>query len=358
MRIISRYLLVEFASASGVVFLALFLTWMAADTLLHVDLLTDGSAGAFQHILFRAMETVPVGVPISCLAGVVWSLSRSVRYREITAIRCGGIRLRSVLLPVLVLGFLLGGALILFEDRVLVPTRKALLEAEHEAEPGSEKRPRHLNGRWWYASGTSVFSAAEYQPAERTLRDVTVFKFDRQRQIEQRIEADRAVNLEGSIWEFHGVRTLAFDGGQGLEPRELAVLSLDLGLSGQDLARAGSPLEITSLHKLARRIREHRDSASTLASLQVGFHARLAQPLAVLLLVLLALPFAIGDVEYGDSLPRALVRSLAAGGVYWLAWTLALLAARSGAVPAPFPVWGVSLLFLALGVWRFRQIRE
>ncbi len=331
---------------------------MATDTLLNIDLLASAPAAAFRQVLFGAMEIIPLAVPISCLAGVVWSLSRAVRYSEITAIRCGGIRLRSVLVPILVLAFLLGGALVLFEDRILIPTRMALMAADDEQQAGRERPPKYLNGRWWYASGTSIFSAAEYQPEERTLRDVTVFKLNRERQIEQRIDAERAVNRQGSTWEFHVARALVFNGGPGLEHRELELLSLDLGLSSQDLARAHSPLAITTLHKLARRIRKHQVGDGTLSALQVAFHARLAQPLAVLLLVLLAIPFAIGDQERGDWLPRALLRSLAACGVYWLAWSLALLTGRSGFVPAPFPIWGATLLFFALGVWRFRRVRE
>ncbi len=187
---------------------------------------------------------------------------------------------------------------------------------------------------------------------------MTVFKLNSKRQIEQRIDTERAVNRGGSTWEFHAARTLQFNGGKGLEHREVELLSLDLGLSSKDLARAGSPLAITTLHKLARRIREYRTGGSRFAALQVAFHARLAQPLAILILVLLSIPFAIGEVERADSLPRALLRSLAACGLYWLAWSLALLGGRSGFVPAPFPVWGVTLLFLALGVWRFRWVRE
>ncbi len=358
MRIISRYLLAEFASASGLVFIALFITWVAADALRNIDLLASTPSAAFQQVLLGAMEMVPLAVPISCLAGVVWSLSRAIRYREITAIRCGGIRLQSVLVPILVLAFLLGGALVLFEDRVLIPTRMALLAQDGDDPAGAGRPPKYLNGRWWYASGTSIFSAREYNAAERTLHDVTVFKLNRQRQIEQRIDAERALNREGSIWEFHSARSLTFNGGHGLEQREVEFLSLDLGLSGQDLARAGSPLAITTLHKLARRLREYRTGDSTLTALQVAFHARIAQPLAILILVLLAIPFAIGEVERADWLPRALLRSLAVCGVYWLMWSLALLTGRSGLVPAPFPIWGVTLLFLGLGVWRFRGVRE
>lgn len=358
MRIISRYLLVEFASASALVFLALSVTWMAADSVLHIDMMSSGFGHAFRQILFRMLEVVSVIVPLSCLAGVVWSLSRAVRYREITAIRCGGVRLRSVLAPVLVLCFVISGLLLLFEDRVLIPTRNALLEAESGEDEYGQRRPRYINGRWWYASGASVFSAAEYLAEERTLRDVTVFEFDGERHLEQRIDAERAVNLTGSTWEFHDIRVYEFTEMRGLSEREVSILRVDLGLSGKDLAGAAPPVTLTSLHKLARHIRKRVGNETALAGLQVGFHSRLAQPLGVLVLVLLALPFAIGDVERGDSLPSSLLLALAAAAAYWLAWTLALLAGQSGQVPAALPVWGVTVLFLGVGVWRFRRISE
>jgi lipopolysaccharide export system permease protein len=335
--IIARYLLVEFLSASGVVFLALFVTYVAAYSVTHLDVLSDGSGGGTSEILFRSLEVIPVGVPIACLAGVVWSLTRTVRYREITAIRCGGIPLQRVLIPVLAVSVVIGAGLVVFEDRVIIPTRAALVESgDSEDYPGPD--PSYMNGRWWYASGSSIFSAGAYLPDEKKLIDVTVFNLDRDRNIEQRIEADEAVNLAENSWEFHGAHIFEFGSGRAPRIREQSRLNLDLGLSGQDLKRAAPPAELTTLHKLARQIREHPYSDSTLIELQAAFHRRLAQPLSVLVLVLLALPFAIGDVERPDSLPRALLRALAASLLFWLAW-------------------GVGV-FIAVGSWRFRRIME
>ena len=97
--IVSRYLLREFLLASGAVLLAIVVTWIAADTLLHLDEL-EGGVSAWLAGLDRMLDVVPLGVPMSCAVGVVWSITRAVRSREITAIRCGGIPLRSALLPI------------------------------------------------------------------------------------------------------------------------------------------------------------------------------------------------------------------------------------------------------------------
>jgi lipopolysaccharide export LptBFGC system permease protein LptF len=144
----------------------------------------------------------------------------------------------------------------------------------------------------------------------------------------------------------------------GIERRSEPTLRLDLGISSREMDRASRPPAWTTLHQLARQIRKSAGDPALRAKLELAFHSRLAQPFTVLIVVLLALPFATGDSQRGESLPRALLRSLLAAAAFWLAWTLALLVARGGAVPPPLPVWTVTLGALALGFWRFRQIEE
>ncbi|MFQ5513066.1 MAG: LptF/LptG family permease [Myxococcota bacterium] len=357
MSLIARYLLGEFLTASGTVLLALFVTWLAADSLMQLDTLSTAPGAGTRLILFRALEMLPIGVPIACLAGVVWSLSRAVRSREITAIRCGGIPLRRVLLPILGVSLLISAFLILIEDRVIVPTRHALAQSGEEGE-AARRRPVQLGQRWWYASGSSIFSAERYDAAAGVLHGVTVFKLDRDREIAQRIDAEEAVNTKEQTWEFRSIRIYDFDRVDRVVVRQEERTTLDLGISEQDLARAGPAPEHTTLHRLARRIRKARDPEAVRFGLIATFHQRIAQPLAVLVLVLLALPFALGDTERGDSLPRALVQALSVCGLFWLVWALAVLAGRSGVLPPAFPLWGTLLLFLAAGSWRFQRIQE
>jgi len=355
--IVSLYLVREFAVASAGVFLAILVTWVSADSLLHVDDVSDQGVGALRAVLLRSLDIFPLGIPTACVIGAVWSLTRAVRFREITAIRAGGIPLKTALLPMLLFSLGIAGALAFFEDRALVPARQSLLSAGAE-EGERPNAPRQIAGRWWYSTGTSILSAGEYAPESGMLKDVTVFDLDPSRQIRRRIDAEVAEHVEGVVWEFREARVRDFQGPTGMQERVSASLRLDLGVTGAQMERAAPPVEATSLHKLARRIREHRGNEAAGVALEAAFHGRLAQPLAVVVLVLLALPFAIGDAERGDSLPRALLWALAASGAFWLVWTLALLVARAGLVPPALPVWGALLGFGAFGAWRFRALRE
>lgn len=356
-RIIARHLLAEFAQASVAVLLGLIVMWGAADALLHIDELAGHFGRGMREVALRGYPVLPIAVPIACVAGVVLCLTRAARNSELTAIQTGGIRLQSALLPILLACALVAVGLGVLEDRVLLPARSVLEQGRSDDGVTSVRVPERRLERWWFASGASIFSAASYDTKERVMRDVTVFLFDEQRGIRERIDAKSAANLAGDTWEIRDANVLEFPPEGGIGRHSALALRLDLGISSSEMERASRPPAWMTLHQLARQIRKSAGDAAEVAKLELVFHSRLAQPLAVLIVVLLALPFAAGEAR-GESLPRALLRSLLAAACFFLAWTLALLAARSGVVPPPIPVWGVTLAALALGYWRFRGIQE
>lgn len=357
-RTIARHLVIEFVVTSTGVFLGLAAMWLAADVLLHIDDLAGHVADGMREVALRTFPVLPIMLPLSGLAGAVLCLSRAVRNRELTAIRTGGIRLQAALSPLLVVCALAALGYAVLEDRVLLPLRASLEHAHAAAEGDAGRSPERLLNRWWYASGTSIFSASSYDPGARTLNGVTVFLLDEHREIRERIDAKTAASLNGDTWEIRDAHVLEFSSGEGISRHDAAALRLDLGITSGEMSRAAEPAAFASLHQLARQIRKSAGDALEVAKLELAFHSRLAQPFAVLIVVLLAVPFATGDSGRGDSLPRALLRSLVAAFAFWLCWTFALFAARSGAVPPPLPVWGVTFGALVLGFWRYRRIPE
>ncbi len=356
-RIISRYLLRDFAGTSAAVLFGLLVMWAAADILLHVDELAGNLGRGLRDAALRGFPVLPVAVPISCVVGAVLCLARAARNSELAAIRTGGIRLQSALVPILLACALVAIGLAFLEDRVLLPAR-AVLEHGRDQD-GSERvrTPERRLDRWWFASGASIFSAASYDRKERVLRDVTVFRFDDTRAIRERIDAKSAANLVGDTWEIREANVLEFSAGGGIGRRSAIALRLDLGISSREMERASRQPGWMTLHQLARQIRKSAGDAAEVTKLELAFHSRLAQNFSVLIVVLLALPFAAGDAR-GESLPRALLLSLLAAAGFWLAWTLAVLLGGGGAVPPAIPIWGVTLAALAFGYLRFRTIPE
>lgn len=354
MRTVSRYLLVQFAGASAAALAALAATLLATDALLRLDEFSEDPALAARHVLSRAVDLLPHVVPLAAVLGVVWSLSRAVRHREVTAIRCGGIPLRSALLPILVACIAVAGTLVLVEDRLVVPARRALVMPDEAPEL---HRPVQHQGRLWLSSGDWVLSARDGDGDTSRLGNVTAFEFDPDRRIRRRVDAESARHIEGRRWEFEGATAREFAADGSLALQTLERVELDLGFSGQDLARALPAPEMLTLHRLARQIREAADQGQV-AVAETTFHARLARSLWALVLVLFTVPIALGDVERGDSLPRALIAAIAVTATFWLAWTAVQFGAQRGALPPAAALWGLTGAALLLGAWRFRAIRE
>src|SRR5262249_46889198 len=155
----------EFLTSSATAFAALFTLWVAVDSLLHIDDLARSLGQAIRDVLLRSLDFVPIAVPIACTVGAVWTITRAAHFSEITAIRCGGLPLRSVLSPLLVASLGIGALQGVFQDKILIPAHLVLQNASDDA-VGSRKGPSQMVGRWWHTSRSFVFVAEQFLPDE------------------------------------------------------------------------------------------------------------------------------------------------------------------------------------------------
>ena len=221
MRLLSRYLLADFLVSSLAVWLALLVTWLAGDSLRHLEDLGRSWALGSQRVLLSALDIVPYSVPIACVVGAVWTLTRAARQHEITAIRAGGIPLRLALAPLLLGSLVVAAALGVFQDRISIPARQALLRAVENADGENERQPRQLVERYWHSSPGSVFSAGAYDRDRQTLSDVTMFRIDADGVFSERIDAEAATNIDREVWEFRAPRIREFQGRGRPQPSAL-----------------------------------------------------------------------------------------------------------------------------------------
>jgi lipopolysaccharide export system permease protein len=357
-KIVSRHLLSGFVGASTVVFLALCVTWFAVETLLHIEHLASAPGLALREILSRTLEVAPIGIPIACMVGAVWSLTLATRNREIIAVRCGGIRLRRALTPILALCVLLGGGLAVFEDRVLIPLREMLRERTLESTGGPSARIQVSQGRYWYAHGDSIFSAQSYRPTTKTMLGVTLFRIDERHGISERIEATEAQSLPSGEWELREARILKFDHAGGIDQRRALAIRIDLGLSDHDMEIASRPPDLLTLHRLVQSIRESQSEPKEAIRMETALHRRLSHPLSVLVLVLLAIPFAVTDADRHDSLPKAMLIAIGCAMAYWGLGTASQIIGASGYAPPSLTIWSLPFAAISVGLWRFHGIKE
>ena len=107
------------------------------------------------------------------------------------------------------------------------------------------------------------------------------------------------------------------------------------------------------------RLRDYIDAAARAGRnpnrYRALFHARLADPMSVLVFALLAIPVGLA-VERSRSLATAAIQGIAVVAVFYTLMTSATLLASGGVASLVLAPWVVLGVFGAFGAWRFARV--
>jgi lipopolysaccharide export system permease protein len=353
-RILSRYFLASYLNLFLAI-LALSLVAIAIAEMLanfeHIFTPGSGPSDVLRYLGLKLLASyLGTLIPLSSFAAALLCLGLPARRRELMAIKAGGISLQRVALPVLAAAAVLSfGALVASETIVLEATRA------WNRLGGDPERVTFRRGSFWYHKGEAIYNVRDAMPEKRMLRGVSVYELDPQGHLLRSIRATRVRVTEDHHWQFQSATVRRFDParpsrGPVLErPQEL---SLELG-PGPDAAFLNATPATLPLPDLLEFIAFRSAEGLSTARHLALFHARLSEPLSVLLFALLAVPYGIA-VERTRSLLGVALR-----GLLWLAayqavrLTTSFFAAAGSAATAP---WFVLALFGGLGLFRFGRV--
>jgi lipopolysaccharide export system permease protein len=236
----------------------------------------------FELLWLSSIEYLTVLLPLALFFAVVLSLGRLYRDSEITAMLACGIGPTRLCRPVLLLSGLLAAvvAWLSFEVSPWVAYRTHLVKVEAKRQLRSAAL---VAGRFRIAPGGEIVFYARSVDDDGTLRDVFI-----QRRRDERVEVVVAARAEQALSADGNRRDLTLVDGR----RYVGVPgSLDFYIV--DFEKHGVPIILPSIEDYPEE-RETRSTAELLASPrledQAEFQWRLAAPVSLLLLGLLAVP--------------------------------------------------------------------
>jgi lipopolysaccharide export system permease protein len=277
------------------------------------------------------------------------------RQHELTALKAAGVSLYRVSLPVLLLavGVTLGS--VVFQETVL-PVLNAKGEEVDRIKIRGEV-PRHLQRRAqiWYRSSDSRFFRLELlDPVGQQMDGLTILEIDRNYRLLNRLDAGRA-RWTAQGWEFErGVfRDFGQDGAVEAVPFTLS--SLELPESIEDFARTQQPPEAMSFRELRAYLIKLQESGHQVGKYMVQLYSKLSFPLIHVIMVLVAIPFALQWPRGGRTIGIALAIAISMG--YWLVSSMALSFAKADLLPPLLAAWTANIVFAGLGISLFLRAR-
>jgi lipopolysaccharide export system permease protein len=370
LNLIDRYLLREWLKMLGLVLgatLGLLLMQAMYDDFR--DLLADGATAVdlAVYYMIKLPSYLSVVLPLALLVSLLYTLGQMHRNHEITALRAAGVGVLRVTRGIWVAGVLLCGVTWYINATVIpwsIDESRAIrenLEFRHEAANLSVDRvgmktsvafDNRQDGRMWFFNRYSQFTRRGY--------GVSVVELDNRRRETRRLLAREAwLDPKRGGWVFRDGRELTIDPDGGevegtaqFTEKVRTDFQEDPGLMLIFDARP-QDLSFTEL----RRIIDYFsiDDNPKLTSYQVRYYGVLAETLGPLIIIALAIPFAVSGVRVNP-----VVGVSKALGLFVVYFVLLKLSGTLGArevIPALWAALLPSLLMLGAGLTLLARLR-
>lgn len=355
MRILSRYFLVTYLTFFATILLTSTLAITVIEVLLHFDDVLDqrgGFAGIATYLLLRIPSYYLRDlIPVASFAAAFFGLGLPARWHEITALKAGGISPQRIAVPVLAAAAALSAVALAVNETLVLDASRVWNRLDRGEDEIAFRR-----GSFWYHRGDVIYNVSEADRASRTLTGVNVYELSPEGRLRRSIRAEHVEIQPDRRWRLRDATLRVFDPDHPeapprIERSEETILEVagrrHLALLNAD----ASTLSLPDLRQyIEARAREGRDPTRYRAML----HARLADPLSVLLFALLAIPLGLA-VERTRSLALCALQGIAVVGAFYTIRTLASMLAAGGLGPPGGP-WILLAGFGGLGAWRFARV--
>lgn len=346
-RTISFYVAWQFAKWSFAIAAAVALLLQMVDIFDRGDAFVERGMGwsdMGRYALLRLPAILQQTIPVAALAGGMIAFLNLSRSQEMVAIRSAGISQYRLLLMVLPAAAFLSLAIYALADRVAPRSEVALTSWWRSTAPRAGKAPP---AERWFRIGGEIVEARSAAPDGTRIDALTIYRRDARGLLTERLAARSAETGQGA-WTLRGVAGTRIGPG-GAMPFEAARLPWPTPLRAADVRAffAASPY-ISS--DAARRSLE---SGAPVGQGDAFFRTRLqrmfAEPLAPIILLLLALPLAFSSQRTG---PSWIALAYAAGGglAYIVLDGVLTVTAQLGMIPPMIGAWTVPILFGFIGV--------
>ncbi|MEW6292026.1 MAG: LPS export ABC transporter permease LptG [Pseudomonadota bacterium] len=291
MKVYERHLAREIYGDTLLV-LAAFLGLFAFFDLIH-ELESVGRGGyEIHHALGFVALTLPGRayeiLPIAVLIGTLYALTLLARHSEITVLRASGLATGELLLTLAKIGSVFVVMTFLIGEFVAPQTERMAQQLQLTAK--SKLVGQEFRSGLWVKDGHSFINVREVLP-DASLRGVRVYAFDEDYRLRSISEAERGSYVPSGHWQLNNVAHTYFELDKATVARE-DQLEWRSALNPDILSVLLVVPERMSLLNLYQYIRHLSDNQQKTQRYEIALWKKLVYPLATLVMMALALPFA------------------------------------------------------------------
>jgi lipopolysaccharide export system permease protein len=356
--LIDRYLVRQFLVFMGVtltVAAALFVVIDLVQTLDRYLRAKPPLIYIFEHFVYRLPAALHEALPIVMLVATIFLFLTLSRYHELTALKAAGMSLYRASAPIMLVAVVVAVGSGLFQELVLPFLNERGDQVDHVKIRGQQ--PRHLQSRsrLWLRGGDTRFYRVELlSPVTVELYGVTVLEIDARYRLLSRLDARKA-HWSPQGWDLSdgALREISPTGGVLTVPFQHAAFEMQETFA--DFTQVQKPVSAMSYFELREYVARLQAAGFQVGKYLVDLYSKLSSPLKNLIMVLVAIPFALQAPRGGRLFGVGLAIAIMAG--YTVVHYVALALSRADLLPPLLAAWTANVIFLGLGTALFLRSR-
>lgn len=292
MKLLTRHLAREVYASIALVFAALLMLFAFFDLMRELSALGRGDYH-LGYVLLFVLLSMPGHLyelfPLAILIGTIFALAQMAAHSELVVYRCSGVSLRQMVgalfkigLPLVLLSYLC--------SEMLAPPSEMLAHKLRLKAQNAEVSLKEFRSGVWVKDERSFVNVRNVLP-DTSLLNISIYEFDESYHLSSITVAKRAVFVEKNLWQMDEVVQTRF-GNQGTTVNNQASMEWRSVLNPDILSVLLAAPEQMSAWNLYQYIQHLRDNRQKTARYEIAMWNKLVYPLAVLVMLLLALPFA------------------------------------------------------------------
>ena len=358
MKLLTRYLSREIYGSLLLVFVALLMLFAFFDLLGELNDLGKGQYN-LTYVLLYVLLTVPTRIyelfPVAVLIGTIFALVQMAANSELTIFRSSGASLKQMIRALLKIGLPLMILSLVIGEFVAPPSMRLAQELRLKALNSQVSFKEFRSGVWVKDEG-SFINVKNVLP-DSTLLNVSIYEFDKNFALDSITAAQRGVYVKEGSWQLEDVMQTRFDK-QGAQISHLTQKEWNSSIT-PDILRVlmvvPEQMSACNLYLYTQHLKENKQES---ARYEIEMWNKLVYPFSVMVMMLLALPFAGHHQRQGGISGKIFMGIVLGLSFYFIGRLFAHLGALNNWQPMLSALaMTVIFLFLALGMlwWTERR---
>jgi lipopolysaccharide export system permease protein len=350
MRLLTRYLSREIYFSVALVFAALVMLFALLDLINELNSMGRGDYRLGYVLLFVTL-TIPGHVyelfPVAVLIGTIFAMVQMAANSELTVYRSSGVSLKQMIRALLKIGAPLVVLCFLIGEFVAPPSERMAQQLRLKAQNAQVSLKEFRSGVW-VKDERSFINVKSVLP-DTSLLDVNIYEFDEHYRLRSIISAEHAEYLADSRWRLEGIKETRFEKqGASTDNRPSAEWSSSLNPDILSVLLV-VPEQMSAWH-LFQYTQHLRENHQKTVRYDIAMWNKLVYPFAVLVMMLLALPFSAYQRREGGISGKIFMGIVLGLSFHFIGRLFANMGALNDWSPV-LSATAMSWLFLGLAMW-------